>query len=177
MVTRLKCWIYSKRLFGGVKLTKNPNPNKHSYSGYGIGFDSSSRFSIPNFDCSKNVIIFGVDMSSSVYANNKNKDILILGKQQTKGLDNTSLRPEADNSIIFSRSERKFSLSLYYNGSKSFLFVNVTKIHHFKTKDSEIKRYLLSLGNISKDFSTDNTKKTGLNGYVYDFSVDYNHWY
>ena len=29
------------------------------------------------------------------------------------------------------------------------------------------------LGNISKDWSTDNMKKTGFNGYVYDFSVDY----
>ena len=30
------------------------------------------------------------------------------------------------------------------------------------------------MGNISKDFSADSMKKTGLNGYVYDFSVDYN---
>ena len=37
-------------LFGTVKLTKNVNPNKYSYSGYGIGFDCRSRFSIPNFD-------------------------------------------------------------------------------------------------------------------------------
>ena len=65
-------------------------------------------------------------------------------------------------------------LSLHYNGSNSFLFVNATKIHQFKAKDSEIKRYPLCLGNISKDFSVDNMKKTGLNGYVYDFSVDYN---
>ena len=55
-----------------------------------------------------------------------------------------------------------------------FLFVNATKIHQLKAKDSEIKRYPLCLGNISKDFSVDNMKKTGLNGNVYDFSVDYN---
>ena len=30
------------------------------------------------------------------------------------------------------------------------------------------------LGNISRDFSVENMKKTGLKGYVYDFSVDYN---
>ena len=30
------------------------------------------------------------------------------------------------------------------------------------------------LGNISKDWSVDNMKKTGFTGYVYDFSVDYN---
>ena len=31
----------------------------------------------------------------------------------------------------------------------------------------------ICLGNISKDCSADNMKKTGLNGYVYEFSVDY----
>ena len=54
------------------------------------------------------------------------------------------------------------------------MFVNATKIHQFKAKDFEIKRYPLCLENISKDFTVDNTKKTGLNGYVYDFRVDYN---
>ena len=48
------------------------------------------------------------------------------------------------------------------------------KIYQIKAKDSEIKRYLFCLGNISKYFSVDNMKNTGLNGYVYDFSVDYN---
>ena len=67
-------------MFGAVKLTKNANPNKYSYLGYGIGCDSCSLISIPNFDWGKNPIIFGVDMSSSVHASNKNKDILILGK-------------------------------------------------------------------------------------------------
>ena len=95
-------------LFQAVKLTKNANTNKYSYSGYGIGFDSRSVFSVPKFDWGKNVIIFGVDMSSSVHANNKNKNILILGKKQTKGSDNTSLTTEAGYSISFSRSEREF---------------------------------------------------------------------
>ena len=119
---------------------------------YGIGLDSCSLFSIPNFDWGKNAIIFGVDMSSSVHANNKNKDILILGKGQAKGLDNTSLTAEAEYFINFSRSERKFCSSLHYNGNNSFLFANATKINQFKATDSEIKRYPLYLGNISKDF-------------------------
>ena len=67
-------------LFGNVKITKNADPDKYSYSGYGIGFDSHSIFSIPNFHWGKNVIIFGVGMSSSVHTDNKGKDILILGK-------------------------------------------------------------------------------------------------
>ena len=113
-------------------------------------------------------------MSSSVHANNKNKDILILGKIQTKGLGNTSLTAEAEYFINFSRTGIKFCLGLHYNGSNSFLFVNATKIHQFKAKDSEIKRYLLCLGNISKALSVDNMKKTALNIDVYHFSVDYN---
>ena len=87
----------------------------------------------------KKVIIFGADMSPSVHANNKNKDILILGKGKTKLLDNASLTAEAEYSINPSRSKRKFCLSLHYNESNSFLFVNATKI----AKDSERKRYSL----------------------------------
>ena len=64
-------------------------------------------------------------------------------------------------------------MSLYYNGANSYLFVNGTEIHKFKAKDSETVASPLYLGNISKGFSVDNVKKTGLNEYVYDFSVDY----
>ena len=50
--------------------------------------------------------------------------------------------------------------------------VNGTEIHRFKAKYSEVVTSPLCLGNISKDFSVDNMKKTGLNRYNYDFSVD-----
>ena len=50
-------------LFGGVKLTKNPDPDKYMYSGYGIGFDSRLLLSLPIFDWGKNVTIFAVDLS------------------------------------------------------------------------------------------------------------------
>ena len=76
-------------------------------------------------------------------------------------------------SINFTEHFKKFCLSLHYNGASSYLFVNSTEIHKFKAKDSEIVAILLYLGNISKDWSVDNMKKTGLNGYVYDFSVNY----
>ena len=63
---------------------------------------------------------------------------------------------------------------MHYNRANSCLLVNGTGIIKFKAKDFEIVAYPLCLGKISKDFSTDNMKKTGLKGYVYDFSVDYN---
>ena len=76
-------------------------------------------------------------------------------------------------SINFTITKKKFSLSLHYNGAKSYLFVNGTEIYKFKAKDSEISASPSCLGNISKDWSVDNMKTKGFNGYVYDFSVDY----
>ena len=61
---------------------------------------------------------------------------------------------------------------MHYNGRNSYLFVNGIKVIKFKAKDSEIVAYSLCLGNISKNVSVDNMKKTRLNGYIYDFSVD-----
>ena len=76
-------------------------------------------------------------------------------------------------SINFTLTKKKFCLSLDYNGANSYLFVNGTEIYKFKAKDSEIVASPLCLGNISKDWSVDNMKKTGFTGYIYDFSVDY----
>ena len=75
--------------------------------------------------------------------------------------------------INFRKWHTKFCFSLHYNGANSYLFVNGKEIHKFKAKDSEIFVTPLCLGNISKDWSVDNMKKIGFNGYVYDFSVDY----
>ena len=55
MVTRFKRWRYSK-MFGVIKLTKNVDPNKYSYFGYGIGFDSRSLFSYADFDWVENIV-------------------------------------------------------------------------------------------------------------------------
>ena len=101
------------------------------------------------------------------------KYILILGKRSTQGLEST-LSAEKLYSINFTKKNTKFCLSLHYNGANSYLFVNGTEIIKFKPKDSEILAYSLSLGNISKDWSQDNMKKPGFNGYIYDFSSDYN---
>ena len=75
--------------------------------------------------------------------------------------------------VSFTDYREKNCLSLHYNGASTYLFVNGIKIIKFKAKDSEIAATPLCLGNISKDWSVDSMKDTGLNGYVYDFSVDY----
>ena len=112
-------------------------------------------------------------MSSSIHVDNKKKDILVLGRGPTQGLEST-LTAEKMYSINFTVTKKKFCLSLHYNGANSYLFVNGKEIIKFKAKDSNIVPRPLCLGNISKDWSTDNMKKTGFTGYVYDFSVDFN---
>ena len=112
-------------------------------------------------------------MSSSIHINNKKQDILVLGREPTQGLESI-LTAEKMYSINFAVTKKTFYLSFHYNGANSYLFANGRKICKFKAKDSEIIASPLCLGNISKDWSTDNMKKTGLTGYVYDFSADYN---
>ena len=155
-----------------VSLTKHFDIDQYKYSGYGIGFERTGEFSFGN-GFGRDVIISGVYMSSSVHADSKKKYILILGEGPTQGLDGTKLTAEKLYSTNFTEINKTFCLSLHYNGANSYLFVNGTEIHKFKAKDSEIVATPLCLGNISKDFSVDNMKKTGLNGYVYDFSVNY----
>ena len=75
-------------------------------------------------------------------------------------------------SINFTATKKKFSLSLNYSGVNSYLFVGGTEIYKFK--DSEIVPAPLCLGNISKDWSVDDMKRTRFTLYVYDFSIDYN---
>ena len=80
-------------MFGSVKLTKNSDIDKYKYSGYDIGFDRRDKFSFGDV-FGQNVIILGADMSSSIHANNKTKNILVLGRGFTQGLDNTTIYVE-----------------------------------------------------------------------------------
>ena len=159
-------------LLGAVTLTKNTDIDKYGYSGYGIKFDRRSSFSFIAGGFGQNVLIFGPEMSSSAHIDNKKKDKLVLEKRPTQGLEHT-LTVEKMYSINFTVTKKKFCLCLHYNGGNSYLFVNGTEIYNFKPKDFEIVATPLCLGNISKDCSVDNIKKTGFNGYVYEFSVDY----
>ena len=123
-------------MFGAVTLTKNSDTEKYKYSGYGTGFDRRSSFSFPRggggeFD--QNVLIFGADMNTSTHIDNKKKDILVLGRGPTQGLEST-LPAEKMYSINFTVTKKEFCLSLNYNGGNSNLFVNGTEIIKFKAK-------------------------------------------
>ena len=112
-------------------------------------------------------------MSSSTKIDNRKKNILILGEGPTQGSEHT-LSTEKTYSINFTENNQIFCLSLHYNETNSYLFVNGTEFIKFKSKDSEVVTTPLCLGNISKDFLADKMKKTGLKKYVYDFSIYYN---
>ena len=153
-------------MFVAVSLAKHVDIDQYKYSGYGIAFDRKGEFSFGNTGFGRNCIMFGADLTNSSHANNRKNSILVLGNDFAQGLNNK-------RSLNFTENNKKFCLSLHYNGANSYLFVNGTEIIKFKAKDSEIVESPLCLGNITKDFSVDNMKKTGLDGYVYDFSVDY----
>ena len=114
-----------------------------------------------------------VTISSSAHGNNKTESILVLGKDFTQGIENTTIYAGKMYSTNFTVANKKFCLSSNYNGDSSYLFTNGKEIVNFKAKDSEIVPYPLCPGSLSKDFSQSNTTRTGLGGYVYDFSVDY----
>ena len=124
----------------------------------------------------RNVIIFVADLSicvsgTSVHIDDKNKYILI---GPTQGLDDVPLTAETKYPNDFIQPNKRFVLSLLYNGSNSFLIVNTPKMCQFKEKDSEIKDYTLCLGNISKVVTINSMKKAVLKGIVQFIFVDFN---
>ena len=88
-------------------LTENTDIDKYGYSGYGTGFDRRSSYSFPGGGFGQNIIIFGADMSFSAHIDNKKKDILIIGKGPTQGLEDT-LTAEKMYSIYFTVTKKKF---------------------------------------------------------------------
>ena len=124
-------------LFGAVALTKNVGIDRNRYFGYGIGFDRHRLFWHPSGGTGKNVIIFGVEISSSAKIDNRKKDISTIGTGPTRGLEHI-LSAEKMYSINFKENNKIFCLSLHYSGANIYLFANGTEIIKFKGKDSEI---------------------------------------
>ena len=89
----------------------------------------------------------------------RKKDILILGRGPTQGLDGTILIAEKMYSINFTATIARFCLKLHYNGPNNYLIVNVTEIIKYRARDFEILTNPLSSGNISEDCSKDDMRK------------------
>ena len=174
--TRNTDYTIQNALFGAIKITKNASDSsKNKYEGYGICFYEESDFSIGNITNCRNVIIFGVDFSniSTIHANNKDNSIYVLGKDFIQGINGTTIYAEKIYKTNFTAPNKKFVLSLPYNGDNSYLFVNGTQELKFKSKDNQILKKKLCLRNLSSDWTTANSANTELYGKIYDFVVDY----
>ena len=167
-------------LFGAIKITKNANTSKYKYKGYGICFDESEEFTHVrkegNFNhttSARNVIILGADMNYSKHANNKANNIYVMGKDYTQKVNDTTIYAEKMFYRNFMDPGHKFLLSLHYNGENSYLFVNGKEELKFKAKINQIIKENLWLGNLSSDWTRDQSTITSLYGNIYDFVVDY----
>ena len=167
-------------LFGVMQITKNADNSKYDYKVYGICFDESEQFThVPkegNFihtTLARDVIIFGVDMSFSKHANNKANNIYVMGKDYVQKINDTTIYAEKVYYRNFTDPGQKFVLSLHYNGDDSYLFVNGRQELKFKAKPDQLVKEKLCRGNLSDQWTTSESEKTGLYGNIYDFVVDY----
>ena len=129
-------------------MTKNADTDKYKYQGHGTGFDLSGNFSHPDGRNGKNVIILGVDMTSSKYTNNQTKDVLLLGHVLIQKIDDTTIYAEKMYSPNFTVANKTFCLSLHYNGDDSYLFVN-GKVIKFKAKKTKCSRKTIARKHLS----------------------------
>ena len=94
----------------------------------------------------------------------------MLGKDSIQIINNTTIYAEKTYSPNFTLDDKIFCLSLNYDSDNNYLHVNGKEVCKFKAKDSELKKYNLFLGSISKDYDKKGVSDIGLNGYVNDFS-------
>ena len=155
-----------------MQITKNADISKYECKVYGICFDESGTFSKGNITNGRNVLIFGVHENSLTHANNKANNIFVMGDGFVQGINDTTLYAEKIYSQNF--TQPKFVLSLHYDNNYSYLLINCKQELKFKAKPEPVlteKR--LCIGNLSAQWTTSESEKTGLYGNIYDFIVDY----
>ena len=167
-------------LFGAMQITKNADTSIYHYKGYGTCFDESEQFSHTvteggraHTTLARNVIIFGADMSFSKHANNKANNIYVMGKDYVRKVNDTTIYAGKMYYRNFTYLGKNFMLSLHYNGDDSYLFVNGRQELKFKAKTDQLVKEKLCIGNLSDQWSTSKSEKTGVYGKIYDFVVDY----
>ena len=171
--TRNTDFTIQNALVGTMNVTINGDISKNKYEGYGLCFDEGGTFSKGGINNGKNVLIFGVYESSLTHTNNKNNNTYVMGDLFVQGINDTTLYAEKVYSQKFTLPNKKFLLSLLYNGDKSYLIVNGKQELAFKAKNDQMQVAKLCLGNLSSDWTTTEPQKTGFYGNIYDFVVDY----
>ena len=166
--------------FGAMQITKNADTSKYDCKGYGICFDEGGQFchtitegGHAHTTNARNVLIFGADMSFSIYATNRANNIYVMGKELIQGINGTTIYAGKNFYRNFTDPGKKFVLSLHYNTDESYLFVNGRQKLKFTCKTDQLVKEKLCLGNLSDKWTTGESEKTGLYGSIYDFTVDY----
>ena len=154
-------------MFGTVKLVRNVGIDKYKYSGCGILFDRSGTVLLDK-RFGKNIIIFGVNMGCSAYVNNKEKDILILCEGPTQRLDDTTITSGKTHSINFTECRKKLVEACII-----IEWIVIYSLMALKFTNAKQKTLRLMHRKQLKRIFSRYMKKIVLNGYVYDFSVDY----
>ena len=188
--TRDKSFTIQNALFGAMQITKNDtDSDKNNYKGCGICFDERSEFGHTitegghaHTTDARNVLIFGADMSFSVHATNRANHIHLIGTGLTQGINDIcmilmiyDICRKAEKNFYRNATDfgKKFVLSLHYNGDNSYLFVNGRQELKFKAKTDQLVKEKLCIGNLSDQWTTSESEKTGAYGKIYDFVVDY----
>ena len=91
----------------------------------------------------------------------------------TQGINDTTIYAEKNFDRNFTDPGQKFVLSLHYNGDDSYLFVNSRQELTFKCKTDQLVKEKLCIGNLTDQWTTSESEKTGLYGSIYDFVVGY----
>ena len=179
--TRDTSFTIQNGLFGAMQITKDATHNsKNNYKGYAICFDDRIHFGLTmteggrtHITNSRNVLIFGADMSFSIHITNRANHIHVVGDGFTQGILDIKLYVEKKYFRKFTEPNVEFVLSLHYNGDDSYLIVNGRQELKFKCKTDQLVKEKLCIGNLSDQWTTSESEKTGLYGHIYDFAVDY----
>ena len=165
--TRDKSFTIQNALFGAMQITKNAtDSDKNNYKGYSICFDERSEFGHTitegghaHATDARNVLIFGADMSFSVHATNRANHIHLMGTVLTIYAEKNFYRN-------FTDFGKKIVLSLHYNGDNSYLFVNCWQELKFKAKTDQLVKEKLCIVNLSDQWTTSESEKTGAYGKI-----------
>ena len=112
-------------------------------------------------------------MSFNIHATNRANHIYVMGDGFVQGIHDITTYAEKNFYRNFTDPGKKFVLSLRYNGDDSYLFVNGRQELKFKSKTDKLVKEKLCIGNLSDQWTTSESEKTGLYGNIYDFLVDY----
>ena len=112
-------------------------------------------------------------MSFSIHKTNRANHIYVMGDGLTQGIHDTTLYIEKNFYRNFTDPGKKCMQSLHYNGDDSYLFANSRQEVKLKCKTDQLVKEKLCIGNLSDQWTTSESEKTGLYGSIYDFVVDY----